>query len=423
MTMVAPKRSFVRWLVVIALTLVAGSAYVQYLTTHPVQMAGYLSVTFIAVFAVIVVIARYFNGAQRIGAVLLAIVAYAAGWYMTTASVLSREDYRPMPELVREKGDPGAGHTAVIYLTHGEPPVYDPISWVNQMNEFDDQGIHFVPFMARPFFFKNLRDHYLLVGKSDHRQKHMAMIQSLEQAYRQAGDMDMRFYLAFLDDNPRAGAAVIKALNDGASRIVVSEVLVTISSHTAEGEHQIREMDPEAYGVELLFTGPLYDSGLMYQMFVERANANRGDTEKSKTGVLLVAHGQPKEWDEIWPLQTEHEMLFGERVLDRLEADGYRPENLGKAWMSFKMPKPASEVERIHANGVEKLMFFSYTIAAAGMHSQYDIPALVYEGDVPDDFPITNLGAWGNDPLAIQAIKEKIDASMRGESKVLAAHD
>ena len=72
-------------------------------------------------FALIVVIARNFSGTARWGAIAVAIVAYAAGWYLMTASVLSREDYRPMPELVREKGDPGDGHTAVVYLTHGEP--------------------------------------------------------------------------------------------------------------------------------------------------------------------------------------------------------------------------------------------------------------------------------------------------------------
>jgi protoheme ferro-lyase len=271
--------------------------------------------------------------------------------------------------------------------------------------------------MARPFFFKALRDHYLIVGKSDHHTKHVAMLASLEEAYRDAGDTDTRFYLSFLDDNPRVGAAVIQALNDGASRLIVMEVFVTISSHTAEGEHQIMEIMPEAYGVDVMFAGPLWDSDLMYEMFVQRVNANRGDTPKADTGILLVAHGQPEQWDEIWPLQTEHEMLFGDRIIERLEADGYPRQNLGKAWMSFKKPKPAELVEQIHAEGVDKLMFFSYTIAAAGMHSQYDIPALVAQGDVPDDFPIVDLGAWGNDPLAIQALKEKIDAAMRGEGR------
>ena len=275
-------RSILRWFALVALGLLLGSAYVQYLVAHPLRMDIYLSFCFLAIFALVFIVARYFTGGQRIGAIVLSLAAYAAGWYIMTVVVLDRQDSRPMPELTREKGDPGAGHTAVVYLTHGEPPVYDPISWVNQMNEFDEQRIAFVPLMARPFFMKQLRDSYLKVGKSEHRQKHIAMLQSLEQAYRNAGDMDTRFYLSFLDDNPRAGAALINALNDGASRIIVSEVFVTISSHTAEGEHQIREMDPEAYGVELKFTGPLWDSETMYRMFINRLNANLGDSDKAK---------------------------------------------------------------------------------------------------------------------------------------------
>lgn len=41
-------------------------------------------------------------------------------------------------------------------------------------------------------------------------------------------------------------------------------------------------------------------------------------------------------------------------------------------------------------------------------HNQYDIPALVEEGDIPDDDEIINLGAWGNAPIVIEAIKKKL---------------
>ena len=44
------------------------------------------------------------------------------------------------------------------------------------------------------------------------------------------------------------------------------------------------------------------------------------------------------------------------------------------------------------------------------IHSQYDIPEWVYEANMPVDFPILNLGPWNDDPIVIQAIKEKIDA-------------
>jgi hypothetical protein len=46
------------------------------------------------------------------------------------------------------------------------------------------------------------------------------------------------------------------------------------------------------------------------------------------------------------------------------------------------------------------------------MHSQYDVPALVSKAKVPAGFPLINLGAWSDDPIVIQAIKEKIDAQI-----------
>ena len=69
-------------------------------------------------------------------------------------------------------------------------------------------------------------------------------------------------------------------------------------------------------------------------------------------------------------------------------------------------------MEEFVENGVEKVLFFSAAISADAIHSQYDIPALVYESQVPDGFPLINLGAWNDDPIVIQAIKEKIDAYM-----------
>ncbi len=147
-------------------------------------------------------------------------------------------------------------------------------------------------------------------------------------------------------------------------------------------------------------------------MFVARANANIGDTDKSKVGILLVGHGQPEEWDSEWPTETEQELSFRQDVLDMLAADGFQPDNLSLAWMSFREPKPAEKVEEFLQNGVERLLFFSAAISADAIHSQYDIPELVYEAEYPDGFPIFNLGAWNDDPMVIKGIKEKIDPFM-----------
>lgn len=402
-----------RWLILVVLAGLLGILFVQYLSVHPRRMSSYLFVVCMVLVSLIIVLKVGFQRISLVLAILLSLGVFVAGYLAMTKIILARGDPRPVSELTREPGDPGLGHTAVIYFTHGEPETYNPIGWINQFNEFDEQGISFIPMLARPFFFNALRNKYLEVGKSDHRKMHFQMLASLEEAYRAEGDTTTKFYISFLDDNPRPNAAAIQALNDGASKIIVSEVFLTISNHTAEGENQIKELNIEqTFGIPVNFTGPLYDSQTLKSMFVQRANANIGDTDKSQVGILLVGHGQPDEWDVEWPTETEQELSFRYDVLALLAADGYQPDNLSLAWMEFKDPKPAEKVERFLQNGIEKLLFFSTGISADAIHSQYDIPALVHESKFPEGFPVINLGAWNDDPIVIQAIKEKIDPFM-----------
>ena len=401
------------WLLPVGLSFSLGVLLVIFLTTHPLRMSAYLLAASFVFFALVVVLALGFRGKLLLVAISLSLVLFLAGYLGMTRVFLAREDTRPIPELTREKGDPGLGHTAVIYFTHGEPETYDPIGWINQFNEFDEQGIPFVPLVARPLFVHQLRNKYLEVGRSDHRKMHTRMLSSLEGAYRAEGDSTTKFYISFLDDNPRPDAAVIQALNEGASRIIVSEVFLTISNHTAEGKELIEALHvEEEFGVPLRYTGPLYDSKILQGMFAQRANANTGDIEKPKVGILLVGHGQPDEWDVEWPTETDQEIGFREDVLAMLEADGYRKENLSLAWMEFKEPKPAKKVEEFLGNGVEMVLYFSAAISADAIHSQFDIPALVNEAQVPEGFPLISLGAWNDDPIVIQAIREKLDAQM-----------
>lgn len=405
--------NYVKWVLLILFAATLGLLVVEYMTVHPLKMSLYLLLSAVSGFAIIALLALGFRNKWLLPiALVVAMAAFLSGYVLQTKSFLARADDRIVPELTRHKVDPGDGHKAVIYFTHGEPETYDPIGWINQFNEFDEQGIPFVPLIARPFFVHQLRNAYLKVGSSHHRQMHLQMLQSLEEAYRQEGDESTRFYISFLDDNPRPDAAVIQALNEGASHIIVSEVFLTISNHTAEGEALIEALNVEDYGAKLDFTGPMYDSDTLRSMFINRAKAHIGNTDPAKVGVLLVGHGQPDEWDLEWPTETEQEIDFREAVLKDFEQAGYRPENLSLAWMSFKEPKPAPKVEEFAANGVEKVVFFSAAISADSIHSQYDIPELVYEAEVSDDLPIFNLGAWNDDPLVIQAIKERIDPFM-----------
>ena len=194
----------------------------------------------------------------------------------------------------------------------------------------------------------------------------------------------------------------------------MAEIFLTISNHTAEGKELIEEIGIEDYDVEIKYTGPMYDSDILKDMYLQRANAHLNQVPKEKTGVLLVGHGQPDEWDGEWPTLTEQEISFRQDILKRFEQDGYPSDQLSLAWMMFKEPKPGPKIEEWAKAGVEQIIYIPAAISADAIHSQADIPELVEEADVPDSYPRINLGAWNNDPMTIQAIKVKIDSQLNG---------
>jgi sirohydrochlorin ferrochelatase len=248
------------------------------------------------------------------------------------------------------------------------------------------------------------------VGKSNHRQGHIEMLQKLESAYRSEGDHTTRFYISFLDDEPRPDAAVINALNDGASRIIVATVFLTVSNHTACGKSLIASLHTEErFNVKVEFTEPLWNSERLMLAFLDKVYANLGSTPKEKTAVALIGHGQPAEWDLEFPTLTEQENKFRNDIIELYCREGFKRENLGNAWMEFKEPKPYSLMERFAGNSVEKIFFFASSISADAIHSQSDIPELVHQYPFPQGIEVINLGAWNAHPLVIQAIKERID--------------
>jgi sirohydrochlorin ferrochelatase len=397
--------------------LLTGWFLINFLTVHPLKMSLFLTLTFLALAGLL--LAWYLIRRHRLRwfAALLALLAFLTGYLVHARIFLNQEDSRFVPELTRSAEDKVPGHTAVVYFTHGEPETYNPIGWLNQFREFDEQGIQFIPFIARPIFVYLLRSKYLEVGKSNHRQTHGEMLTSLEQRFRAEGDSTTRFYLCFLDDEPRPDAAVIKALNEGAGRIIVANVFLTISNHTAEGQNLIREVEAEERcGVEIVFTDPLWDSELLRSVFPEKVYARMGNLPKEKVAIALIGHGQPDEWDVQWATETEQEIAFRQEITELFVKEGFNRENLGSAWMEFKSPKPAELMGQFVNNGVSTIYYFSAAISADAIHSQADVPHLVNEYDFPPGVETVNLGAWNNHPTVIEAIKERIDQHMHDQA-------
>lgn len=396
------------WLLLALLALTCGIFLLIYLVAQPLRMGLYLVLGLGAAFTWLLLVLRYLRGWELLGSLLLGVVCLAVGYLAATQLYLSRSEQRELPKISLPAANSESGRTAVLYYTHGEPPAYSAMPWIETFHELDSDRVSFIPKFARPFFLHNLRREYLEIGGSAHNKVHQIMLRRLEESMPQAKSQGARFYLAFLDNPPRPDEMAIQAVNEGASKLVVMPVFLTDSSHTQGGNEMIAALELEKLGVEVCYASPLWEAQSLRQMFVERAARHLDGVDKSKVGILLVGHGQPEDWDRIYPTQTEQETVFREGVRTLLVQDGYRPENVALAWMEFKQPAIPLAVELLLNNRVERLLVFSASISADSIHSDIQVPEAVDSVAIPPGVKVVNLGAWGDDPLVIAAIRQKI---------------
>jgi protoheme ferro-lyase len=340
---------------------------------------------------------------------LLSLFIFLLGYMGTLYLFMNGSEIRVVPEITRTKGDAGLGHTAVVLLVHGEPETYDADAWIRQMQEFDQQNIPFIPYPIRPFFFYNLREKYLLLGKSGHNFELLQVMNQMEAEYRKRGDTKTKFYISYLENEPHPDTAVIQATNEGASSIIISNVFLTISSHTQEAIEIIEPLKLEDYNISIKYTKPLYDSKTLQQLYVDKVSSIVTSLNKEKVGVVLVGHGQPTEWDEKFYTQTQLETSFRTDIFRLLELKGYNPQNLKLAWMEFKNPTPKEAVNELIANSVTDIFYFSTIIGSESMHSKSDVPTLMQKVKIPSTVRLQQLTAFEDKYGIVKALMERID--------------
>lgn len=395
-----------RWFLLAVVAFTEGFFVVRYMVQPTNQIGWYAVFLVTALVCIIFLLATNFKRAEIAIVSLLITGSFVIGYITANAVFLAREEKRELPDLIRKDG--GDGHTAILYFTHGEPPGYSAQPWIETIRELDHDNVPFVPWLFRPFFFNRVRSEYFEAGGSAHNKLHKSFFDILRRSLPEKEAKESKFYLAFLDSNPWPDEMAIRAVNDGASKIIILPVFIAESTHTVAGQEMVASINPEAVGVQICYTGALWDSQPLQTSFVERADEMVGDMDKSQVGILLVGHGQPTEWENIYPEQNKQESLYRDAIREKLITDGYLPDHVVLGWMEFQQPNITKSITELSGRGVEKILVLAVSLSADSIHSDVEVPAAVVKANLSSDIQVEYMGQYGDHPLAIQAMKEKI---------------
>jgi protoheme ferro-lyase len=361
--------------------------------------------------ASLVAIARMFGRADTvIVAGFIATAATFGGFALTAALLPALTRPRP-PATVPDLGDDN-GRTAVVVLAEGEPEKYDPSLLTAAFSDLEATDVPVPPEAARMFVYLSEKTRYASVGGSPARAaaRTIADVVGARLAVTRS-DIDVRS--AWLDPPERLDHVVATAAGEGYRRIAVVPFGIADSLYLDRAKRSVDDLGLAAKDVRVAYSAPLWSRTGVARAVADTVLASIAPADRATTGVVLVGHGQPWQWDREYPAGSEHETYFAQRVRALLVEAGFGPELVRIGWLDWQDPGVSEAVRHLVAFGCKRVVVVPAAMPVETLGTLIDLRGTAEEAVLGTHVRLDVLPAWGDHPGVVAAVADAAVAAVQ----------
>jgi protoheme ferro-lyase len=328
--------------------------------------------------------------------------AALGGFALCAALVPSMTRAHPGP--ARPQLGTDNGRVAIVLLADGEPEGYDPSALTTAFADLEATDVPVPPEAARTFVYLSEKTRYASVGTSPARAGARAAAATL--AARLAvthDDADVR--TAWLDPPQRLDEIVAEAAAEGYRRIAVVPFGIADSLYLDRAKRSVDDLGLAADGVGVAYAAPLWSSSDVARAVVDGVLASVPAPDRATTGVVLVGHGQPWQWDREYPSGSEHETYFAQRVRALLLEEDFGPELVRIGWLDWQDPGVVEAVRHLVAFGCQRVVVVPTAMPVETLGTLIDLRGSAEEAVLGTHVRLDVLPAWGNHPDVAAALE------------------
>jgi hypothetical protein len=328
-------------------------------------------------------------------AVVLLVLAVTLGYALTAFSVLTSGKRKWSPNAPASHTD----QTSVILLAPGEPPEYETRSAARRLELADDPE-DVPPLLLRPFYMRDIRTKYKVIGSSPYRDSHIELARKVQSRLDPSYSVTASFY----SDAPQFAETLSQAIESGARNVIVTHVRVADPPDPVLAGDLLEGISLEQYGVRIKQTEPLWDSQLVPQIYVRRVleALPQFGPDAQESGLLLVGRGHNQSSESAVKRYTE-ESNFLRRVRDALIRAGFDGKHVAIGWLRHS-PLAGESIQALISAGCKVIYCLPASFSADGINTLFDIPAQVDPIIKAAGVQFISLGAWNADDLAAEEI-------------------
>lgn len=336
-------------------------------------------------------------------------LASVGGGYALASSLLpyltSTRRAPSLPELVEAR----TTRPVVLLLCCTEPPRYKPAAITDELDRLAHAGLPEATLGITPFLYAAQKARYRAMGGvSPSAQQAKAVAERLERRLRES-----IHYLRLVTCVGRdtLDRAVAEAASGGATDVIVATISVAESYATDRAKSSVDSMRPDAHGMHVVNAAQLWGSEALAEHVAEQIW--RARDEPTATGVALMLHGQPDEWERSHAAFDEQENSFAHRIRMMLSERGIPQDNIRLCYAEWRVPDLTETVRHLAALGCRRVLIcpacFPFESSATLLDAQVAIKQARVEGHVST----VMLSAWGEDPIVSDVLFSAIRAASR----------
>lgn len=378
--------------------------------------------TLAATVAALGAISRYYQTPQAIGLAILSIAAGAAGGYGLAAAALPLLGHRTAVS-VRAAAGPGplSGLPTVVLVSYSEPETYSARSVATHGNDLADGGALELPSTAFPLVFLAERARYAAVGGRSPAAPAARALASGVRALLAHDGRATHVEVAWCYGRPTLAEAVAQSAASGSREVAIVVLGFEDSSPIDRQKQALDQAGLREAGVKVLFGPSVWTDRRLPARLAERIVSATQGTDLASVGVVLVGAGVPPAWETEHPQAGSEENYFNQRVRLLLAEAGIDERRVRVAWLDFQVPDVTEAVRHLAALGCSRIVVTPSTIALPSLATVLDLRRAVELARVPGEVQTVVLGAWGDDPVLVQAVAASAERALEAAGVQIAS--
>lgn len=311
---------------------------------------------------------------------------------------------------------PGIGadnrRIAVVMLAEGEPDSYDPSVVTAGFLDLEETGVPVPIEAARTLLYFSEKSRYTSVGAASGRTSATSVADKLSLLLTpEIPNIDV--HVAWLDPPDRLDSVMAEAVVEGYRRIAVVPFGIADSMHLDRAKVSVDALAPNAGGVRVAYAAPLWGNSIIARAVADQVLASVPAMDRATTGVVLVGHGQPWQWDRTHPAGSEQETYFAQRVRALLLEEGFGPGMVRLGWLDWQDQGVSEAVRHLVAFGCQRVIVVPAAMPFETLGTLIDLRGAAEEATLGTKVTLEVLPTWGDQPSVISALADAARSAIR----------